>query len=452
MNNNNIEIKMNSLFTTEKNKNTNRTINSKTEPLAERVRPKNIEEISGQSHLFSQGKPLRMFLEKGSFPSIILWGPPGCGKTTIAYIIAKHGGYKFFRISAVEAGVKDIRRIIEEAKNRTSFGEKNILFIDEIHRFNKSQQDALLHAVETGILTLIGATTENPSFEVNSALLSRCQTYKLNLLSKIDIQELVERALRDDFLLNKYKIEIEDFEFLYRICSGDARSALNAIELTFMMSKQEKNDKIIITNDLLVNALQQKQVRYDKKGEDHFDTISAFIKSLRGSDPDAAMLWLAKMLEAGEDAKFIARRLVIFASEDVGNADTYAITLAVAVFQAVNLIGMPECRINLAQCVTYLASCPKSNASYIAINQAMSDVKNSSDLSVPLHLRNAPTKLMKKEGYGKNYQYPHDYPNHFVKENYFPENFDNKIYYEPCITGKEKFFKERLEFLWERKY
>ncbi len=432
---------MNELFNVEND--------DRNKPLAERVRPKTIDDIVGQTHLLGEEAPLRVFFENKQFPSMIFWGPPGVGKTTFALLIAEIADYAFFHLSAVEAGVKDIREIITRASNLQRSGKRTLLFIDEIHRFNKSQQDALLHAVEQGIITLVGATTENPSFEVNSALMSRCQVYRLQFLTDAEIKKIVENALKNDVILKQIKIEIKDWDFLLAIAAGDARAALNAIDLAVKFFPYDK--EITLTQEIFEKALQKKSLHYDKSGEEHYNTISAFIKSLRGSDPDAALLWLAKMLEAGEDPVFIARRLVIFASEDVGNAEPFAITLATSVFQAVQMIGMPECKLNLAQCVTYLASCAKSNASYLAINEAIADVKKTSNLSVPLHLRNAPTEYMKKESYALNYKYPHNFENHFVEENYFPINFEPKKYYKPTNFGKEKVFNERLNIFWKNR-
>jgi putative ATPase len=435
---------MNELFPTADKKQ-----NPETQPLAERTRPKNIDDIAGQQHLIGTDGPLRSFFESGIFPSMLFWGPPGVGKTTFALMISDYADYNFIRISAVESGVKEMRTVIAKAKSLQSSGQKTLLFIDEIHRFNKSQQDALLHAVEKGIITLIGATTENPSFEVNAALLSRCQTYRLKILENDDILKLCKRALETDEILSNLDIKIKSWDFLLTVAGGDARTALNAIELAVKMSSGKK--EIVVDRPLLEKALQQKTAQYDKKGESHFDTISAFIKSLRGSDPDASLYWLAKMIDAGEDPKFIARRLVIFASEDVGNANPFALTLAVSVFQAVQLIGFPEARINLAQGVTYLASCPKSNASYAGINEAQEDVAKGFPVTVPLHLRNAPIKLMKDEGYGDNYKYPHSFEGHFVEENYFPDGMTPKSYYRPGDFGKEKEFKARLKALWKKR-
>jgi putative ATPase len=420
-------------------------------PLADRVRPRTIHDVVGQKHLLGPGAPLRSFFESGEFPSIILWGPPGVGKTTIALLIAREVNYSFIRLSAIEAGVKDVREVIASAKNLLNVGQRTLLFIDEIHRFNKNQQDALLHAVETGVITLIGATTENPSFEVNSALLSRCQIYRLKALTDEEIEELLKHALQTDEVLKEKNIEIEDWEFLLKIASGDARTALNALDLALKTFKKDE-EKIVITRDVLEKALQQKTAHYDKKGESHYDTISAFIKSMRGSDPDAALFWLAKMLDAGEQPEFIARRMVIFASEDIGNADVFALQMAVTVFQAVAMIGMPEARIILSQGVTYLAACPKSNASYLAIGEALEEIKNGADATVPMHLRNAPTRYMKQEGYGKGYRYPHDFKNHFVRENYFPAGYTARAFYKPGNFGKEKSFQEWLKALWPERY
>ena len=424
-----------------------------TSPLADRIRPLNIDEMVGQEHLIGKDGPLRKFFEEKDFPSMIFWGPPGVGKTTFALMIADHADYDFTRLSAVESGVKDVRKVIASADANLKRGKKTLLFIDEIHRFNKSQQDALLHAVEKGIITLIGATTENPSFEVNSALLSRCQVYRLHLLSDDDIKKLVNRAIEQDEILKEKEIQIADWDFLLTVTAGDARTALNALELSMKLAGKKNKDEIMITREFLEKALQQKTAQYDKVGESHYDTISAFIKSLRGSDPDAAMLWLVKMLDAGEDPKFIARRMVIFASEDIGNADPYAVTLAISVFEAVNIIGLPEAAINLAQGVTYLASAAKSNASYMALKYAQDKIKQGASLTVPLHLRNAPTKLMKEEGYAKDYKYPHDHESNFVKESYFPIDYHHKApFYRPCDEGKEGKFKQRLKILWEERY
>ena len=438
---------MDELFNTNGNKK-----NTILSPLADRIRPKTIDDIVGQEHLIGEGCPLRLFFEARDFPSMIFWGPPGVGKTTFALLISDVAGYYFERLSAVESGVKDVRHVINTAKTLQSKGKRTLLFIDEIHRFNKAQQDALLHAVEKGIITLVGATTENPSFEVIPALISRCQVYRLQLLTDDNIRTLIERALKTDELLSKYDIEIDAWDFVFNISAGDARTALNSIDLAIKTIKKPKDTKIVITQNLLEKALQQRTAQYDKKGETHYDTISAFIKSLRGSDPDAALFWLAKMLDGGEDPRFIARRMVIFSSEDIGNADPFALTLAVSVFQAVEMIGMPECRLNLAQGVTYLASCSKSNASYIGLLKAQGEIKKGASLTVPMHLRNAPTDFMKDFGYGAGYQYPHDSEEHFVKEHYFPEGMEPRAFYLPGDFGKEKLFKERLKSLWEERY
>jgi len=435
---------MNGLF----DKNENKKIQKNT-PLAERIRPTTIDEVVGQKHLVGEGAPLRHFFEIGDFPSIIFWGPPGVGKTTFASLIADAGDFEYRRISAIESGVAELRKIIASAKKVHDTGRKYLLFIDEIHRFNKSQQDSLLHAVETGVLTLIGATTENPSFEVNGALLSRCNVYRLEQLDDDEIKSLINNAIENDKFLSEYSINIADWDVLINLSGGDGRTALNVLESAIRFAKKSDDNKVELNSDLYEKALLRRVVKYDKKGENHYDTISAFIKSMRGSDPDAAMVWLAKMLEAGEDPKFIARRLVIFASEDIGNADTNALRLAISVFDAVNMIGMPEAGINLAQGVTYLASAPKSNASYKAYKESLDYIRTSGELTVPLHLRNAPTKMMKSEGFGKDYKYPHDFGG-FVKQDYFPEGKPKRYFYKPTNSGLEKKILDRLRSLWER--
>ncbi len=421
------------------------------QPLAERVRPRTLDEMHGQEHLIGADGPLRKFIVQGHLPSMIFWGPPGSGKTTLAEICANSLDFRFDSLSAVDAGVKEVRKALELAASAQRMeGRQTLLFIDEIHRFNKAQQDSLLHAIEQGVVVLIGATTENPSFEVNAALMSRMQVYVLDSLEDRDIEAVIRRALADDTLIAPYQVVIDDWGFLLQFAGGDARKALNAVEAALSMVDTSKAP-LCLSRDLLESALQKKLPVYDKKGESHYDIVSAFIKSLRGSDPDAALFWLARMLEGGEDPKFIARRMVIFASEDIGNADPYALTLAVSVFHAVEVIGLPEARINLAQGVTYLAGAPKSNASYKAINEAQRSAAEHQNVSVPMHLRNAPTKFMKESGYGKGYKYPHDYPEHFINEKYLPEGFE-KVFYHPTEEGREKFVKERLEKLWKGKY
>jgi len=423
------------------------------QPLAERVRPRRIDELFGQEHLVGAAGPIRRYIEEGRIPSMIFWGPPGSGKTTLAEICAGSLNYRFEQLSATDAGVKDVRRVLDTAdKTRRIEGRQTLLFIDEIHRFNKAQQDTLLHAIEQGLIVLIGATTENPSFEVNRALLSRMQVYILQPLGDDEVRRVVERAIADDQAMQADGVEVRDMEFLLGYAAGDARKALNALEAAASLVPRGTTP-VVIERNLLEQALQHRVAAYDKGGEAHYDTVSAFIKSMRGSDPDAALFWMARMIDGGEDPKFIARRMVIFASEDIGNADPYALTLAVAVFHAVELIGLPEARINLAQGATYLASCPKSNASYEGIGEALSDVrKGGADAVPPLHLRNAPTDLMKEIGYGKGYRYPHSYPGHFVDEHYFPEQMEPKVYYRPTGEGREKFIRERLEGLWKDRY
>jgi putative ATPase len=423
-------------------------------PLAERIRPKTLEEFRGQESLLGKDRPLRLMVENDTLSSIILWRPPGSGKTTIAKIIAKHTNADFHQINAVSSGVKDIRSIIEIAGQNKSLNKRTILFIDEIHRFNKAQQDALLNSVETGLITLIGATTENPSFEVIPALRSRARTYILEELSKEDLESIIKTALEKDSFLSQLNIELKDQDFLIYLSGGDARILLNVLEasVTHEINSDLPADQagpVVITKKILEDVVQKKNITYDKGGEEHYNVISAFIKSVRGSDPDAALYWLARMLEGGEDPLFIARRLVILASEDIGNASPNGLVLAEAAFGAVDKIGMPEARIILAQCTTYLASCPKSNAAYLGIEKAASEVKNKPLYPVPLHLRNAPTKLMKQIGYGKEYKYPHDYDNDFVPENYLPEELKNSQFYFPGKNGQEKNLKERLKFLWK---
>ncbi|MCU7492488.1 MAG: replication-associated recombination protein A [Bacteroidota bacterium] len=416
-------------------------------PLAERVRPEDLKDFRGQEALLGKGKPIRLMIENDTLSSFILWGPPGTGKTTIAKIIAGQTKSEFHQINAVSSGVKDIREIISLSEQNKLFHKRTILFIDEIHRFNKSQQDALLSAVESGLLVLIGATTENPSFEVIPALRSRVRIFVLNELSKDDLVNILNFAMEKDEFLSGLNIAEVDSDFLIYVSGGDARTMLNIFEAALM--QQINQETIRITKEVIENVVQKKSVLYDKAGEEHFNIISAFIKSLRGSDPDAALYWMARMLEGGEDPLFIARRMIIFASEDIGNASPNALLLAETVFSAVSKIGMPESRIILAQGVTYLASSPKSNASYMGIEQAISDVRTKPMYPVPLHLRNAPTKLMKELGYGKEYQYPHNFENHFVEKDYLPDELKGKQYYFPTENGQEKTLKERLKALWK---
>lgn len=415
-------------------------------PLAERMRPQTLDDLVGQEHLAGKGSILRTAIEHGKIPSMILWGPPGSGKTTIANIIAHTLNVPFFTLSAISAGVKDVREVIQLAQKTPA----TILFIDEIHRFNKGQQDALLGAVEKGTITLIGATTENPSFEVNSALLSRCQVYVLKPLSEDDLKVLLNQALeRDDWLKIK-NIQLKETEALLTISGGDARKLLNLLELVVDALSKEK--KIDITDDTVMFIAQQRIALYDKSGEQHYDIISAFIKSMRGSDPNGAIYWLARMVEGGEDVKFIARRMVIFASEDIGNANPTALVLANSAFEAVNKIGYPEARIILAQCATYLASSHKSNASYMAISEAIDVVQKEGDLPVPLHIRNAPTGFMKRMGYGKNYKYAHDYKENFTEQEFLPDKIAGTSFYEPGKNPREEEFRKFLRSLWKDKY
>ncbi|MFO7827291.1 MAG: replication-associated recombination protein A [Bacteroidales bacterium] len=424
------------------------------QPLADRMRPKTLDEYIGQKHLVGENAILRKAIESGNIPSFILWGPPGVGKTTLAQIIANQQNRPFFTLSAVHSGVKDVRETIAKAKKQQFFDAPNpILFIDEIHRFNKSQQDSLLSAVEQGIIILIGATTENPSFEVISPLLSRCQVYVLKSLEKDDLTTLVQRAIKDDLYLKNIKIKIEEYESLLRFSGGDARKLYNILELV-VNTEESKNggEEIIITNEKVVDILQQNIATYDKSGEQHYDIISAFIKSVRGSDPNAAVYWLARMIEGGEDPKFIARRLLILAAEDIGLANPNAILLANNCFDAVNKIGWPESRIILSEITIYLAISPKSNSAYMAINEAQDLVRKTGDLPVPLQIRNAPTKLMKDLGYGKNYKYAHNYEGNFVQDDFLPDKIKSRIIYEPQKNSKETDILNRLKNLWKGKY
>ena len=413
-------------------------------PLAERLRPESLDQLVGQKHLTGRGSILRASLEQGKMPSMILWGPPGTGKTTIANIIAHTLRAPFYTLSAISSGVKEVREVIEEARKL----EKVILFIDEIHRFNKGQQDALLGAVEKGIVTLIGATTENPSFEVNSALLSRCQVYVLKPLGKEELIELLHTALAKDPLLKKRSIALKETEAMINISGGDARKLLNLLELV----TDSQADPLVISDDLVMDTAQQRIALYDKKGEQHYDIISAFIKSMRGSDPNAAVYWLARMIEGGEDVQFIARRMLILASEDIGNANPNALLLANATFDAVSKIGYPESRIILSQCAIYLASSAKSNASYMAISEAQDAVKKNGDLPVPLHIRNAPTRLMKNMDYSKGYEYSHDYEKNFSPQEYLPSEISGTPFYDPGKNAREEEIRKHLRGLWEKKY
>jgi putative ATPase len=419
------------------------------QPLAERMRPQTLDQLVGQEHLVGRGSILRTAIESGRIPSLLLWGPPGTGKTTIAHVIAHTLQVPFFMLSAISAGVKEVREVIAQAQN----GSGAILFIDEIHRFNKGQQDALLGAVERGTVTLIGATTENPSFEVNSALLSRCQVYVLRPLPEEALLQLLHHAMANDSLLKEKKIQLNETEALLTLSGGDARKLLNLFELVVTsLSPAGRNGEAVVTDEGVMQIAQQRIALYDKSGEQHYDIISAFIKSMRGSDPNGAIYWLARMIEGGEDVAFIARRMVIFASEDIGNANPNALLLANATFEAVHKIGNPEARIILAQCATYLAATPKSNASYMAIEEALEAVRKEGDLPVPLHIRNAPTKLMKGMGYGKGYKYAHSYEGGFTEQEFLPDALSGTTFYEPGKTPREEEIRKYLRSLWKDKY
>ncbi|WP_281615814.1 replication-associated recombination protein A [Flammeovirga sp. SubArs3] len=417
-------------------------------PLAERMRPQTINQVAGQKHLLGVDGVFTRMVESKTIPSMILWGPPGVGKTTLARLLAEATTRPFKTLSAISAGVKDVREVIKDA----SYAYGTILFIDEIHRFSKSQQDALLNAVEKGIITLIGATTENPSFEVNSALISRSQVYVLEPLKKEDLIWLINRALKEDVVLKKKNIVIDENVALLRYSGGDARRLMNLLELSIDAAKEDDNSEIHINDELVALVAQQKAVHYDKKGDSHYDIISAFIKSIRGSDPNAAVYWLARMIEGGEDPKFIARRLIISASEDIGNANPTALIMANNCMQAINFVGMPEGRIILSQCTTYLACSPKSNASYTAIKDAQKIVQKTGDLPVPLHLRNASTSLMKELGYADAYLYPHNDPQGFIPQEYMPESMEGNTIYQPKQNAREQEMLKRLQLMWNKKY
>lgn len=414
-------------------------------PLAERMRPRRLQDYVGQTHLIAPGAPVRIAIEKGNVPSMIFWGPPGVGKTTLADLIAAETGMSVRKLSAISSGVAELRKVIDEAANTG----KILLFIDEIHRFNKNQQDALLGAVEKGLITLIGATTENPSFEVNNALLSRCQVYVLHDFSAEEMLALLHRAIEEDVVLKNVSIVLKETDSLMQYSGGDGRKLLNLLEL---LVNTAEDGQLIVTNEKVHAVLQQKLAMYDKSGEQHYDIISAFIKSIRGSDPNAAVYWLARMLEGGEDIRFIARRMVILSSEDIGNANPNALLMATQCFQAVEMIGMPEARIILSQCAVYLATSPKSNSSYVAIDDAIAKVRSTGDLPVPLHLRNAPTKLMKDLNYGKDYAYAHSYENNFTELEFLPDSLSGNKFYEPGKNQREEETRKWLKNRWKGKY
>ena len=423
------------------------------QPLADRMRPKDLDDYVGQEHLVGEKSILRASIESGNIPSFILWGPPGVGKTTLARIIANRLKRPFYQLSAVHAGVKDVRETIEKARNQQFFNNPSpILFIDEIHRFNKSQQDSLLSSVEQGIVTLIGATTENPSFEVISPLLSRCQVYVLKSLGKDDLLRILNKAIEHDYYLKQLKIELTEINALLRLSGGDARKLMNILELVISSLVADNPLTLRITDEAVMSIVQEKIALYDKDGEQHYDIISAFIKSIRGSDPNASVYWLARMVEGGEDPKFIARRMVILAAEDIGLANPNALLLATACFEAVNLIGWPESRIILSETALYLATSPKSNSAYLAISDALELVKNTGDLAVPLNIRNAPTSLMKDLGYGDGYKYAHDYDGNFTREEFLPGEIRNQTMYKPQENPREIEIRKKLSTLWKDKY
>jgi putative ATPase len=423
------------------------------QPLAERLRPHTLEDYIGQQHLVGEKAVLRKAIDNGIVPSMILWGPPGVGKTTLANIIAVASKRRFFQLSAINSGVKDVREIIEEAKRTTFFNTANpVLFIDEIHRFSKSQQDSLLGAVEKGVVTLIGATTENPSFEVIPALLSRCQVYVLKELEKEDLIHLIDIALKKDEILKIKNLKIKEYEAILQLSGGDARKLLNILELVAEFTQNTEGESFEVDNELVLKIIQKNIVRYDKTGEQHYDIISAFIKSMRGSDPNAAVYYLARMLEGGEDPLFIARRMVILSSEDIGLANPNALLMATTTFQAIHLIGMPEARIILSQCAVYLATSAKSNSTYVAIDKALAKVRETGNLSIPLHLRNAPTKLMKDLSYGKGYQYAHNFQNNFADQEFLPAEISGEQFFTPSTNPSEMKIREQLRALWKDKY